>query len=64
MTRATAARMGITFEEMWETVEKTVPVRRGGAPEDVANAVAFFAAEESGYVTGQVLYLDGGRSLV
>jgi 3-oxoacyl-[acyl-carrier protein] reductase len=30
----------------------------------VANAVAFFASEESGYVTGQVLYVDGGRGLL
>src|SRR5919198_6035735 len=42
MTRATAERMGITFEQMWETVEKTVPVRRGGAPAGVAPAGAFF----------------------
>ncbi|MFD0735319.1 SDR family oxidoreductase [Planotetraspora mira] len=35
-----------------------------GVPADVANAVAFFAAEESGYVTGQVLYIDGGHGLV
>jgi 3-oxoacyl-[acyl-carrier protein] reductase len=41
-------------------VASTVPVRRGGVPADVANAVAFFAGEEAGYVTGQVLYVDGG----
>jgi 3-oxoacyl-[acyl-carrier protein] reductase len=39
-------------------------VRRGGVPDDVANAVAFFAGEESGYVTGQVMYVDGGRGLL
>jgi 3-oxoacyl-[acyl-carrier protein] reductase len=33
-------------------------------PEDVANTVAFFAAEESGYITGQVVYVDGGRGLL
>jgi 3-oxoacyl-[acyl-carrier protein] reductase len=33
-------------------------------PEDVANTVAFFAGEEAGYVTGQVIYLDGGRGLL
>ena len=38
----------------------TVPVRRGGVPDDIANVAAFFAAEESGYVTGQVIYVDGG----
>jgi 3-oxoacyl-[acyl-carrier protein] reductase len=64
MTAATAARVGTTHEEMREGVAATVPVRRGGLPADIANAVAFFAAEESGYVTGQVLYVDGGHGLI
>ena len=64
MTKATAERIGITIEQMREQVASTIPVRRGGVPEDVANVVAFYAAEESGYVTGQVLYLDGGRQLI
>jgi 3-oxoacyl-[acyl-carrier protein] reductase len=64
MTAATAARVGTTLEEMREGVAATVPVRRGGLPADIANAVAFFAAEESGYVTGQVLYVDGGHGLI
>ncbi|HLJ69518.1 MAG TPA: SDR family oxidoreductase [Chloroflexota bacterium] len=37
-----------------------LPVGRVGYPEDVAAAVAFFAAEECSFVTGQVLYVDGG----
>ena len=64
MTAATAARVGTTIEAMREGVAATVPVRRGGLPADIANAVAFFAAEESGYVTGQVLYVDGGHGLI
>jgi 3-oxoacyl-[acyl-carrier protein] reductase len=64
MTKATAERIGTTIEAMREGVAATVPVRRGGLPEDIANAVAFFAAEESGYVTGQVLYVDGGSELL
>jgi 3-oxoacyl-[acyl-carrier protein] reductase len=64
MTKATAERIGITIEQMREANAQVSPVRRGGVPADVANAVAFFAAEESGYVTGQVLYVDGGRGLV
>ena len=64
MTKATAERIGITIEQMREATATSVPVRRGGVPEDVANAVAFFAAEESGYVTGQVMYIDGGRGLL
>jgi 3-oxoacyl-[acyl-carrier protein] reductase len=64
MTKATAERIGTTIEQMRESVASAVPVRRGGVPEDIANAVAFFAGEEAGYVTGQVLYVDGGRGLL
>jgi len=64
MTKATAERIGSTISEMRERVAATVPVRRGGVPDDIANAAAFFAAEESGYVTGQVIYVDGGRGLL
>jgi 3-oxoacyl-[acyl-carrier protein] reductase len=64
MTKATAERIGTTIDAMRENVAATIPVRRGGVPEDVANVAAFFAAEESGYVTGQVLYVDGGRGLI
>jgi 3-oxoacyl-[acyl-carrier protein] reductase len=35
-------------------------VKRRGSPEDVANAVLFFAAAESGFITGQLLAVDGG----
>ncbi|MDT4892872.1 MAG: 3-oxoacyl-[acyl-carrier protein] reductase [Pseudonocardiales bacterium] len=64
MTAATAERIGMTIEQMREGTASVVPVRRGGVPADIANAVAFFAGEESGYVTGQVLYVDGGRGLL
>jgi NAD(P)-dependent dehydrogenase (short-subunit alcohol dehydrogenase family) len=40
-----------------------LPVRRLGEPEDVARAVAFLAAPESGFITGQTLYVCGGTSL-
>jgi len=64
MTAATAERIGTTIEQMREATASIVPVRRGGVPADVANTVAFFAGEESGYVTGQVVYVDGGRGLI
>jgi 3-oxoacyl-[acyl-carrier protein] reductase len=64
MTKATAERTGSTVEAMREAVASVVPVRRGGLPTDIANVAAFFAAEESGYVTGQVLYVDGGSELL
>ena len=40
-----------------------IPAGRAGQPEDVANAVAFFAAEQSSYLTGQVLCVDGGMAM-
>jgi 3-oxoacyl-[acyl-carrier protein] reductase len=41
----------------------TVPIGRFGTPEDVAHAVAFLASDESGFITGQRIVVDGGRSL-
>jgi len=64
MTKATAERIGTTIEDMRAAVAERVPVRRGGVPEDIANTAAFFAGEEAGYVTGQVIYVDGGRGLL
>lgn len=46
-----------------EKIEERIGLGRLGEPEDVAQAVRFFASEESGYITGQVLCVDGGLSL-
>jgi len=40
------------------------PMGRLGTPEDVGNAVALFCSEEAGWITGQVIYADGGASLM
>ncbi len=42
---------------------QTIPLRRFGQPEDIANAVAFLASPESAYVTGQTIVIDGGQTL-
>ncbi|MGV8914788.1 MAG: 3-oxoacyl-[acyl-carrier-protein] reductase [Kaistella sp.] len=39
---------------------EAIPLKRGGQPEDVANACVFLASDMSGYITGQVLNVDGG----
>ena len=41
--------------------EKSLPVRRVGTPEDLAAGVAFLARDDAGYITGQVLGINGGR---
>jgi 3-oxoacyl-[acyl-carrier protein] reductase len=64
MTRAVAERIGVPVEERMAEYAAKLPARRVGQPSDVANAVLFFASERSSFVTGQVLYVDGGRWLV
>jgi 3-oxoacyl-[acyl-carrier protein] reductase len=59
MTREIAARMAIPFENMVATMTRDISVGRPGVPDDIANAVAFFADPRSGFVTGQVLYVAG-----
>ncbi|MGG5254311.1 3-oxoacyl-ACP reductase FabG [Neobacillus sp. SM06] len=60
MTKATAARIGISFDELIHASIAKIPVGRSGKPEDIANAVAFFADEKSSFVNGQVIYVAGG----
>jgi 2-hydroxycyclohexanecarboxyl-CoA dehydrogenase len=49
------------FQIPEEVLLQTIPVRRMGEPEDIANACAFLASEASGYVTGQTIGVNGGR---
>lgn len=44
-------------------IKKKIPARRLGRPDDISNAVLFFAQESSSYVTGQILKVDGGLTL-
>jgi 3-oxoacyl-[acyl-carrier protein] reductase len=60
MIRATAERIGMPLADYLGAAAKDVPVGRVGQPEDIANAVSFFCSEQSGFVSGQVLYVAGG----
>jgi len=50
-------------EDVIDGLKKSVPMQRIGQPDDIANAVRFFAEPASSYVSGQLLYVCGGRSL-
>lgn len=66
--RCNAIAPGFIETEMTDKLDEKVvqgwrdgiPLKRGGSPDDVANACLFFASDMSAYVTGQVLNVDGG----
>jgi 3-oxoacyl-[acyl-carrier protein] reductase len=60
MTAATAARVGMDFEDFQKAAIGQIPVGRAGRPEDVANTISFLASEGAGFVSGQVIYVAGG----
>ena len=47
-------------EEIKEEINKTIQLKRIGTAEDVANVVKFLSSEDSSYITGQVIQVDGG----
>lgn len=47
-------------EDIFEKAVATIPLKRAGEPEDIANVVNFLAGDESSYITGQVINVDGG----
>jgi 3-oxoacyl-[acyl-carrier protein] reductase len=60
MTAATAARLGMTFEDFQASVASQVPARRIGEVDDVAHAISFLVSEGARYISGQVIYVAGG----
>ena len=60
MTRQTAERMGVSFEDFVEAVAAQTPLRRVGEPEDVAGTIAYLCSDDASYVSGQVIYVAGG----
>jgi len=47
-------------EKVKEKMLENIPLRRFGTPEDVAELIAFLSGENSNYITGQVIRIDGG----
>jgi 3-oxoacyl-[acyl-carrier protein] reductase len=60
MTDATARRLGVEPEDFRKAAAESTPVRRVGAPEDIAATAAFLCSDEASFITGQTLYVDGG----
>src|SRR4051795_4750531 len=60
MTKATAERMGVPFEDFIKGASQTIPVGRVGQPADIAALVSFLVSDEAGFVSGQVIYAAGG----
>jgi 3-oxoacyl-[acyl-carrier protein] reductase len=54
------AMTGKLTDEIKEEYAKAIPLGRMGRPEDIANAVLYLASDLSGYITGQVIRVDGG----
>lgn len=50
-------------EEVRKDWAAKIPLRRGGTPEDIANVATFLASDMAGYVTGQVIQVDGGMNM-
>jgi 3-oxoacyl-[acyl-carrier protein] reductase len=60
MTRATADRIGVPFEDFVAAAVKEIPVGRVGQPADIAGLVSYLVSDEAGFVSGQVIYAAGG----
>ena len=58
-----AVQTGWMPSEITEALEKSYPLRRVGEPEDIANAVLFFASTQTDWITGQVLHVGGGNKM-
>ena len=58
-----AVQTGWLVPRIIEQIEQSYPLRRSGRPEDIANAVIFFASEQADWITGQVLQVGGGNRM-
>src|SRR5215210_3770492 len=60
MTRSIAERTGVDYEEVKRAAAGRAALNRVAQPEEIASAIAFFAGDDSSFVTGQTLYVRGG----
>lgn len=50
-------------QDIKESMVETIPMKRYGEPEDVANVIVFLGSDKAGYITGQVIHVDGGMAM-
>jgi 3-oxoacyl-[acyl-carrier protein] reductase len=60
MTRQTAERIGVPFDDFVKQAAERATLKRTGKPEDVAGVIAFLCSEDASFVTGQIVYVRGG----
>ncbi|HVB13665.1 MAG TPA: glucose 1-dehydrogenase [Candidatus Dormibacteraeota bacterium] len=61
MTRAVAERLHLSLEDFWREAADRIPLGRLGQPGDIAAVIAFLCSEDAAYISGQVIYVNGGR---
>ncbi len=59
-----AAASGSPVEQVMESAVRAIPLRRTATTDDIAGAVAFLVGDDASYITGQILTVDGGMTLV
>jgi 3-oxoacyl-[acyl-carrier protein] reductase len=60
MTRQTAERVGVDFDDFQKHAAEQTPLKKIGQPEDIASVIAFLCSDDAAYVSGQVIYVRGG----
>jgi 3-oxoacyl-[acyl-carrier protein] reductase len=60
----TSAMTDALTPEQKERIQKTIPMARLGAAEEVAASVVFLASEQAGYITGQTIHVNGGMAMI
>jgi NAD(P)-dependent dehydrogenase (short-subunit alcohol dehydrogenase family) len=51
-------------ENEWNAIKNKIPLQRLAKPQDIANLISFLLSEEASYITGQIIKVDGGLSLI